>query len=108
MKLMEYISLEYKIKVVNIAKNHPNWNFKNLQKKGYSRLKYMKHLYQWENDIKHGATTIDKYNMIDSWTYDRFVEARANYQQVTTRNLQQWTLIAASQFRNFSFKTSDM
>jgi len=45
--------------------------------------------------------------MIDCWTYDRFVEARANYKQGTTRNLQQWALIAASQFQDFSFKAFD-
>jgi len=49
----------------------------------------MKHLHRWEEDIKRGGTTIDKYTIIDSWTHDRFMEARANYQQITTRNLQQ-------------------
>jgi len=66
----------------------------------------MKYLSQWEKDIKHGGTNIDKYSIINSWTYDRFVEARNNYKQVTTRNLQQWALSAASQFENFSFKAS--
>lgn len=32
-KTMEYISLDYKIKVVNLAKEHPKWNLKILQKK---------------------------------------------------------------------------
>lgn len=32
-KAAEYIDLEYKIKVVNIAKQHPKWSLKNLQKK---------------------------------------------------------------------------
>lgn len=54
--------------------------------------------------MKRGGTSIDKYVVIDSWTYDRFVEARANYQQVTTRNLQQWALSAASQFHDFFLK----
>ncbi|XP_029662700.1 uncharacterized protein LOC115235213 isoform X1 [Formica exsecta] len=35
------------------------------------------------------------------------MEASANYQQVTTRNLQQWALSAASQFHNFPFKASN-
>lgn len=105
-KSMEYIPLDYKIKVVNMVKEHPKWTLKNLHKKGCSRLKSMKHLYRWEEDIKRGGTTIDKYNIINSWTYDRFVEARVNYQQVTTRNLQEWALSAASQFENFPFKAS--
>ncbi|KAF5299773.1 hypothetical protein FQA39_LY11443 [Lamprigera yunnana] len=37
-------------------------------------------------------------------TYDRFAESQQNNQQVTTRNLQQWALAAASQFENFDFK----
>ncbi|XP_029669749.1 uncharacterized protein LOC115239390 [Formica exsecta] len=53
-----------------------------------------------------GGSTSDKYSIIDSWTYDRFVEARQNFQQVTTRNLQQWALAAAAQFSNFEFKAS--
>lgn len=103
-KQVEYIPLDYKVKVVNIAK-HPNWNLKNLQKKGCIRLKSMKDLKRWEEHIKKGGTIIDKYTTIDSWTYDRFIKARENL-QVTTRNLQQWALAAASQFENFNFKGS--
>ncbi|XP_044579951.1 uncharacterized protein LOC123262029 isoform X1 [Cotesia glomerata] len=67
----------------------------------------MDHLKVWEKDVEHGGTKFDKYYVIDSWTYDRFVEARQNYQQVTTRNLQQWALAAASQFLNLQFTASD-
>jgi len=105
-KQVEYIPLDYKVTVINIAKQHPNWSLKNLQRKGCSRLKNMKDLKRWEEQIKKGGTIIDKYTTIDSWTYDRFVEARENLQQVTTRNLQQWALAAASQFENFNFKSS--
>lgn len=106
-KTLEYIPLEYKIKVVNLAKEHPKWSLKTLQKNGCSRLKSMKLLYRWKEDIKRGGTRIDKYTAIDSWTYDRFVEAcRANHQQVTTRDLQQWALTAANKFKDFSFKAS--
>lgn len=105
-KQKDYISLDYKVKVVNIAKQYPKWSLANLQKKGCSRLKSMKDLKKWEEHIKKGGTMIDKYTTIDSWTYDRFTEARENLQQVTTRNLQQWALAAASQFENFDFKAS--
>ncbi|GBL79501.1 hypothetical protein AVEN_92654-1 [Araneus ventricosus] len=57
--------------------------------------------------IKKGENLFDKYSILDSWTYDRFVEARENYQQVTTRNLQQWALAAAGQFAEFEFKASE-
>lgn len=99
--------MEYKIKVINMAKEHPKWSLKTLQKNGCLRLKTMNHLYRWKRDIKCGGTIIDKYAVIDSWTYDCFMEAKANCQQVTTRNLQQWALSAASQFHNFPFKASN-
>ena len=60
-----------------------------------------------EGGYKKGGTIFDKYAINDSWTYDRFVEARQNYQQVTTRNLQQWALAAAAQFKDFDFKASE-
>ncbi|XP_044583973.1 uncharacterized protein LOC123264637 isoform X2 [Cotesia glomerata] len=106
-KMMDYIPLEYKIKVLNIAKAHPSWKLETLQKNGCSHLKRMDHLKVWKKDVEHGGTKFDKYHVIDSWTYDRFVEARQNYQQVTTRNLQQWALAAASQFPNLQFTASD-
>lgn len=86
---MEHIPLDYKLKVVNMAKKHPTWSFKTLQSRGCGRLVKKEYLSRWEEDIKKGGTIFDKYAIIDSWTYDRFVEARQNYQQVTTNNLQQ-------------------
>ncbi|XP_076302087.1 uncharacterized protein LOC143220302 [Lasioglossum baleicum] len=64
----------------------------------------MEHLKKWEEHIKSGGTAFDKYATIDSWTNDRFQEARNNCQQVTTRNLQEWALAAASQFSDLKFK----
>lgn len=104
---LEHIPLDYKIKVVNIAKKHPTWNLQSLQKNRCSRLKNKKHLCKWEEEIKTGGNTFDKYRIINSWTFDRFVEAREDYQQVTTKNLQQWALSAAGQFGDFKFKASE-
>ncbi|GBN35808.1 Valine--tRNA ligase, partial [Araneus ventricosus] len=106
-RYVEYISLDYKIKVVNIARAHPTWNLQSLQKNGCSHLKKMEYLSKWEEEIKKEGNLFDKYSILDSWTYDRFVEARENYQQVTTRNLQQWALAAAGQFAEFEFKASE-
>lgn len=106
-KDIEYIPLDYKIKVINIAKAHPTWNLQTLKKKGCRRLKKIEYLSRWEENVKKGRNTFDKYSIIDSWTYDRFVEARQNYQQVTTRNLQQWALAAAGQYPDFAFKASN-
>lgn len=104
---LEHVPLDYKVKVVNIAKAHPTWSLQTLQKKGCSRLKKKEYISRWEEDIKKGGTLFDKYAVIDSWTYDRFMEARQGYHQVTTRNLQEWALAAAGQFPDFAFKASD-
>ncbi|KAL1493742.1 hypothetical protein ABEB36_009436 [Hypothenemus hampei] len=105
-KLTEHIPLDYKIKAVNIAKAHPTWKLQTLQKNGCRRLTKKEQLVQWEKDVMNGGNTFDKYRIIDSWVYDRFVESRQDCQQVTTRNLQQWALTAAGQFKNFNFKAS--
>lgn len=44
--------------------------------------------------------------MINKWTYYKFYENRCQKKPVTTRNLQEWALSAASQFANTSFKFS--
>lgn len=106
-KMADYIPLEYKIKVLNIAKAHPTWKLETLQKHGCGHLKRMDDLKLWKKDVEQGGTRFDKFHVIDSWTYDRFVEMRRNYKQVTTRNLQQWALAAASQFPDLQFKASD-
>lgn len=92
---------------MNLAKFHPKWNLKTLQKRGCSRLKRMDDLSQWEKQITSGGSIFDRLSIIDTWTYDRFIEARQNNQQVTTRNLQQWALTAAGQFPDLKFKASD-
>ncbi|XP_025832862.1 uncharacterized protein LOC108734939 [Agrilus planipennis] len=106
-KKSDFITLEYKIKVLNVAKAHPTWKLDTLQKHGCGHLKRMDHLKVWEKDVEQGGTKFDKFHVIDSWTYDRFVEMRRNYKQVTTRNLQQWALAAASQFPDLQFKASN-
>lgn len=106
-KEMQFIPIDYKIKVVNTANSHPNWSLKTLHKNGCQRLKKKADLQVWKQHIKSGGTIFDKYSIIDSWTHDRFREARQVNQQVTTRNLQQWSLSAASQFPNFEFKASN-
>lgn len=101
------ISLDYKIKVVNLARQHPTWNLVTLQRKGAYRLTNLKQLKKWREQIIHGGTKYDKFHIIDTWTYDRFLEAREGNQQVTTRNLQQWALSAASQFPDLDFQASN-
>ncbi|GFW60442.1 HTH CENPB-type domain-containing protein [Trichonephila clavipes] len=92
-----------------MAKKYPTWSIKMLHSRGCGRLKktQMGRRPKWEEDIIKGGNTFDKYSLIDSWIYYRFVEARENFHQVTTRNLQQWALSAAGQFKEFEFKASE-
>ncbi|GFS43769.1 HTH CENPB-type domain-containing protein [Trichonephila inaurata madagascariensis] len=71
------------------------------------RLKKKERLPKREENIIKGGNKFDKYALTDSWTYDRFVEAREHFHQVTTRNLQQWALSADGQFKDFEFKVSE-
>ncbi|XP_049797011.1 uncharacterized protein LOC126213354 [Schistocerca nitens] len=99
----DYVLFETKIKVVKLAKGHPKWSLRTLQIKGARSLTRKDKWKRWEENIKPGGSTIDKYSIIDSWIYDCFVESCQNYQQVTTRNLQQWALAAEGQFQSEDF-----
>ncbi|KAF8788365.1 hypothetical protein HNY73_009872 [Argiope bruennichi] len=85
----------------------PEGERKKEKENGCSRLKRKDYLSKWEEDVRKGGSIFDKYAIIDSWTYDRFVEARENFQQVTTRNLQQWVLAAVRQLADSEFKASE-
>lgn len=79
---VEYISLEYKEKVVALAEAHPKWNLATLKKNGASRLKRKDYLQRWKKDLPKGGTRIDKLRTINSETFDRFTEARRSLEQV--------------------------
>lgn len=78
----DYIPLWYKERAVALAAAHPKWSLKSLQANGCSRLKHKKHLYRWRDDVKRGGTNVDKWTTIDQETYERFLEARQNLEQV--------------------------
>ncbi|KAJ4430663.1 hypothetical protein ANN_19253 [Periplaneta americana] len=68
----EWIPLDTKIKVVNLA----NWSLNKLLHQGSRLLKRKGLLALWRRDIETGGTRYDKMVMIDKLAYDRFVEAR--------------------------------
>ena len=74
----DYISLDNKIKFINIAEAHPTWSLTTLQKKNTVVWK-KEYLSSRKEDIKKGGAIFDKYTVIDSWIYDRFIEARQHY-----------------------------
>ena len=47
-----YIPLDYKTKVVNIAEAHPSWSLATLQKKGCNRLKKKRISFTMEGGYK--------------------------------------------------------
>lgn len=100
------IPLNEKIKTVRMAKKYPRWSLSTLQQRASARLRNKSDLKKWEQDIKNGGTAAEKMKMINKWTYDKFYESRCQKKPVTTRNLQEWALSAASQFANTSFKFS--
>lgn len=101
LKKKSFIPIETKIKIVQVAKEHPNWSLQTLQRNGCSLLKSKKYLGRWENDILNGGVK-ECYDKINKWTYDRFYESRVNKQPVSTRMIQQWASVAAMQFENVS------
>ncbi|XP_076670275.1 uncharacterized protein LOC143369784 [Andrena cerasifolii] len=93
----EFIPIETKIKIVNLAKKHPTWSLKSLQRWGGSALTNKKLLKKWETDIQKNGSSKEIWKEINNWTYDRFVEAKDKKQPVTTRMIQQWASVGAMQ-----------
>jgi len=78
-----YIPLSYKQKTVALVEAHPKWNLKTLQRYGCARLKNMKRLREWKEDVKRGGTTFDKWKQIEIETFEHFIEARESLEQVS-------------------------
>nr|XP_034184617.1 uncharacterized protein LOC117606357 [Osmia lignaria] len=102
----DFIPLEYKKKVVAMARAYPKWSLATLQKKGASLLRKKVLLKTWEADIAAGRTLFDKYAAINDLTFKRFEEARNNLEQVTPTMLQQWALNYARELNYNKFTGS--
>ena len=60
----------------------------------------------WEKDIKRGGGFAERCELINKWTFDRFVEARQDKKPVTTRMLKQWAIAGAMQYESTNFRFS--
>jgi len=91
-----------------LVREHPNWSLKTIHKHGGSALKNKSDLKKWQIQIEQGGGVKEKFNMIQKWTFDRFVEARQQMQPILTRTIQQWASQAAIQYQGpeFSFTAS--
>ncbi|XP_029047675.2 uncharacterized protein LOC114878249 [Osmia bicornis bicornis] len=101
-----FISLQYKKKVVAMAKAHPKWSLETIQKRGGALLKKKAHLKIWEAEIAAGGTMFEKYESINEKTFQRFQEARENLEEITTTTLQQWALTNARELNCENFVAS--
>ena len=79
---MDYIPLDYKVRVLALVEAHPTWSLETLRKSGARRLKRKEYLAQWEKDVQTGGTRYDKLHKIDIDTFERFKKARASGQHV--------------------------
>lgn len=100
------VSLDRKIQIVNLAREHPKWSLSTLKSHGAACLSRKDELTRWKKEIQKGGTIFDKSCAIKKWTYDRFCEARQNQVPVTTRNLQEWALQASMQYDSEDFHFS--
>lgn len=103
-KETDLVPLDAKIKSVIFAQEHPNWSLQSLQSKTTRLLKKKEYIERWKQQILTGGTKFEKLKIIDDYTYNHFKDARAQLQQVTTRDLQQWALSIASQYQSESFQ----
>jgi len=94
------VPFDIKLKIVMTANEHPNWSFKYLQSRFKQHLHHNSDIARFKKEIITGGTFNDKMDSIKKNVYDRFIEARNQKQLITRRQLQQWAMAAAAQFRN--------
>jgi hypothetical protein len=58
---------------------------------------------RWKEQVERGRSDRVKHTIMNSWTYDQFLEAVANKEHVTTRTLQQWGMAASFQLTSPGF-----
>ncbi|XP_026829898.1 uncharacterized protein LOC113563060 [Ooceraea biroi] len=93
------VSFDTKLKIVMTAREHPKWSFKTLQQRFKQDLRHNSDVVRFRNEILSGGTFFDKIETVKKNVYDRFVEARDSKQLITRRQLQQWAMAAATQYR---------
>lgn len=102
--LKERIPLDYKIKICDIHREHPNWKLPTIQKNGGSKLTRMDELTRWKKEIEEGGTVFDKYAAINKYTLEQFLESRKSKKPVYTRNLKVWAMQAAIPYLSDTFQ----
>lgn len=100
------VPIERKAQILKLVTAHPKWNIRTIQKLGGKEFKYSSYKKRWEDHVKKGGTTFEKYKYIDKYVYRKFEESRKDFKFVKERDLQLWGIQAAQSFRDpdFMFK----
>ena len=61
---MDYIPLDYKLKVVNMAREYPKWTLASFKANRGGKLVRLDELHRWRKDIERGGTHQYKYYQI--------------------------------------------
>jgi len=94
------VPFDIKLKIVMTANEHPNWSFKSLQQRFKQHLRHASDISRFRKEVLSGGTFFHKIDAVKKNVYDRFTDARNQKQLVTRRQLQQWAMAAAAQYRN--------
>ncbi|KAJ8672603.1 hypothetical protein QAD02_003862 [Eretmocerus hayati] len=94
------IPIATKIKIINKSREHPEWSLTTLQKNGCKALTRKDTLARWTKDIEKGGTQIDESVYIKGKTFEIFKDARAKRLPIHKRNVQEWAIQAALEFRS--------
>lgn len=99
------VPFDTKLKIVMTANEHPTWSFHGLQRRFKQHLRHKTDIARFRKDVINGGTYADKLDLVKKCVYDRFSETRAHKQLVTRRQLQQYAMATAMQFRDTDNET---
>ncbi|CAL8119248.1 unnamed protein product [Orchesella dallaii] len=64
----------------------------------------MNYIKRWRNEVKSGGTAFEKWNRIETSTYEKFCEARKDHKCIKETNIRDWAMQAFQSFRDESFQ----
>lgn len=99
---LDRVSWKTKVKAVKMAKLHPKWSLETIRSKTTRYLTTMDQLRKWKLEVeRNGSNSLD---IINEWTYRRFLGARSRKRLVTSKMLQQWATEKSEDFISPDFK----
>ncbi|KAF7992281.1 hypothetical protein HCN44_001606 [Aphidius gifuensis] len=85
------IPFETKLKIVNTVRENPDWTPDMIKK----HCKYNKNLdrqtiREWTEQVKRGGSYVDKMKKIHDWIYQKCIDYRKNYNQLSYKNIREF------------------